>query len=122
MRRGLRRPPKFVVDIAVIVAVSAGTLGALAFAAAMVLFELAFGPDYDELEAVEIGWSAAEVVARLGAPTVVYDSSMTGDYYVSGYEHERRRITDRVFIFVRGEPIAYVYLDAMGRVARLHRR
>ncbi len=59
-----------------------------------------------------------EVRSALGEPQRVYEKATApADYYEKGYTHERRSITNKVFIYF-GEPdlIAYVYFDSSNRV------
>ena len=63
------------------------------------------------------GRTDTEVLAALGQPTKIYEKATApAEYYVSGYNFERRPITNKVFIYVHGEIIGYVYFDAANRV------
>ena len=64
------------------------------------------------------GLTEAEIIRLLGRePDQVLDrSSAPADYYVEGWSRKERPITNRVLIFMFGEPICYVWIDNDGRV------
>ncbi len=47
------------------------------------------------------------------SPTV---PCFAADYYVPSYAYKRRSITGEVLIYVRGDMVAYFYIDRNGRV------
>lgn len=64
------------------------------------------------------GKTEAEVRSALGEPQRIYEKSTAPrDYYEKGYTHEKRAITNKVFIYF-GNPdlIAYIYFDGSNRV------
>ena len=79
--------------------------------------EVVFEEDYARLRSITIGMSEVEVVQRLGTPDQVHEAgNAPEDYYVGGYAYEKRRIANKVFIYIEAEPIAYVYFDPSNRV------
>lgn len=76
-----------------------------------------FAADYEELRKVKIGMSEQEVRSILGAPQHEYTrANAPTPYYVKGWAYKERPITNRVLIYIRSEPIAYVWIDHNGRV------
>jgi outer membrane protein assembly factor BamE (lipoprotein component of BamABCDE complex) len=74
--------------------------------------EVAFKEEYGRLRSIEVGMTEAEVVQKLGSPHEVHDAATAPEnYYVGGYSYEKRRITNKVYIYIEAEPIAYVYFD-----------
>lgn len=102
-------------------AVLFGSIGLALLLAALVgavsLFD-PFAGDRKELDlAVAVGMTESEVRAVLGPPQLEYFASdAPEEYYVSGYSHRKRPITNKVHIYVRGEPICYVWYDPSNRV------
>jgi outer membrane protein assembly factor BamE (lipoprotein component of BamABCDE complex) len=84
------------VHVAVILAVSALVVGGLALGTLVVLSHIAFADAYEEFKPLEEGMTASQVIDLLGQPDQIYDSAVTGDYYVEGYSHPRRAISGRV--------------------------
>lgn len=85
-----------------------------------VVFHQAFKEDYEIFRAVKQGMSEAQVVSLLGAPYKVYHrATAPKNYYVEGYSFKVRPITNKVFIYIGNEPIAYVYFDDKNRVEEL---
>jgi outer membrane protein assembly factor BamE (lipoprotein component of BamABCDE complex) len=79
--------------------------------------EVVFKEEYARLRSIEIGMTEAEVVQKLGSPDEVHDAANAPEnYYVAGYSYEKRRIANKVFIYIESEPIAYVYFDHRNRV------
>lgn len=61
--------------------------------------------------------SEKEVIDLLGEPHKIYHrDSAPKDYYVPGYAHKERAITNKVLIYSFGEPIAYYYIDESSKV------
>ena len=76
-----------------------------------------FGGEYELFRSVEIGMSEEEVRETLGEPYKIYSrGTAPADYYEEGYSFKRRPITNKVFIYIGTEPIAYVYFDESNRV------
>ena len=76
-----------------------------------------FPEQYDKFREIRNGMTEAQVIEKLGTPTLVYTKeNAPQDYYVDGRDYEKREISGKVLIFVRGEPIAYVYLGTDGLV------
>ena len=66
---------------------------------------------------IAAGTTEAGVLEKLGRPAKKYEADTAPhDYYVSGYQRKDRAISGSVLIYVRGDTIAYVYLDREGRV------
>lgn len=78
---------------------------------------LLFEEEYKRFHSVKVGMTEKEVIELLGEPYRAYDTrTAPADYYVPGYSHKRRAITNKVYIYVATEPIAYIYLDERNRV------
>lgn len=76
-----------------------------------------FDAEYRKFEAVAVGWTEEQVVAHLGEPARVYTrETAPKDYFVKGYGYKSRPITNKVWIYIGSEPIAYVYFDLRERV------
>jgi len=102
-----------------LVAVLAVLLGfsALLVYSAHVLVRDAFREEYELFRSVKVGMTEEEVVKRLGPPHWVYTApDAPADYYVQGYNHKKRPISNKVFIYVAIEPIAYIYFDHQNTV------
>lgn len=67
---------------------------------------------------LRVGLTESEIIRLLGEkPDHTYDRvSAPTDYYVKSYSRKVRPITDRVLIFILGQPIVYVWFDGAGRV------
>ena len=96
----------------------AGLLGLTAsiLAVGVVLWD--FRKDTNALwDQVHIGDTEKSVRAILGAPFREYSrKSAPADYYVSGYRHQARAITERVLIYLGADMVFYVWIDRDGRV------
>ena len=69
-------------------------------------------PMYKEYRKIEIGMTQNEVEAKLGEPYKIYfKDTAPNNYYIDGYNYKKRDITNKVFIYIDGEPIAYIYFD-----------
>jgi len=76
-----------------------------------------FKAEYAKLRAVQVGWSEEQVIAHLGEPWKIYmKEDAPENYYVEGWAHKERPITNKVWIYLLDEPIAYVYFDAESKV------
>lgn len=85
--------------------------------AAREVFKAAWGEEYARFRAVKVGMTAEGVVEILGEPYKVYEAgSAPENYYVDGWEFKARPITNKVFIYIATEPIAYVWLNQENRV------
>jgi outer membrane protein assembly factor BamE (lipoprotein component of BamABCDE complex) len=81
------------------------------------VFHRAFKEDYERFRAVKLGMNETEVIALLGKPYKTYDKATAPkSYYVEGYTFKERSITNKVFIYIGTEPIAYIYFDDKNRV------
>lgn len=70
-----------------------------------------------EFDNVKVGMTEAQVIELHGQPFRLYTKSDAPvDYYVKGYSYKERAITNKVLIYVKVEPICYVYLDQNGLV------
>ena len=80
--------------------------------AGVIACDFPFEAEYEKFRSIHRGMSEAQVVEKLGAPTRVYHrADAPKDYYVKGYSREEREITNKVFIYIGSEPIAYIYFD-----------
>jgi len=75
-------------------------------------------PYYSRARSIQLGMMEADVRARLGEPSWLYEAGTAPeDYYVTGYTYQRREISSKVLIYFGGmDMIVYVYLDRDGRV------
>jgi len=74
-------------------------------------------PKYKEYREIKIGMTQNEVENRLGQPYKVYlKDSAPEDYYIDGYSYNKRDITNKLYIYIDGEPIAYIYFDNYNKV------
>lgn len=81
------------------------------------IIEETFQEQYGLFRSIKVGMTELEVVHTLGQPYKTYDAmSAPKDYYVQGYSYRRRQITNKVYIYIGTEPIAYIYIDKQGRV------
>ena len=79
--------------------------------------EYPFAAEYEKFRSIVEGMSEAQVLERLGPPTRIYHKAdAPKDYYVNGHSREERAITNKVFIYIGSEPIAYVYFDETNNV------
>jgi hypothetical protein len=64
-----------------------------------------------------IGMAETEVRSHLGVPQFEYTAATAPNpYYVKGYSHEERAISNKVLIYIGTEPICYVYVNDSDRV------
>jgi outer membrane protein assembly factor BamE (lipoprotein component of BamABCDE complex) len=76
-----------------------------------------FEEEYRLFRQVKNGMTEAQVTELLGQPYRSYEkSNAPEDYYVKGYSFKKRAITNKVLIYIKVEPICYVYLDQNGIV------
>ena len=79
--------------------------------------EKMFKEDYAAFRSIQIGMSEEQVKNILGEPNKILNKSTAPkNYYVQGYAYKEREIGNKVFIYIRNEPIAYVYFDDRNRV------
>jgi len=105
----LSRTKKVLLGIAIVVAV-------LLLVNSLV-FQRAFKEEYEHFRAVKPGMTEAEVVKLLGQPYKVYEKATAPkNYYVEGYSFKKRLITNKVFVYIGTEPIAYIYFDDANKV------
>ena len=85
--------------------------------AVMAINKAAFEEDYKKLRVIKVGMTEQEVIELLGPPHRIYSrETAPKDYYVPGYSHKEREITQKVLIYTFTEPIAYYYIDGNSRV------
>jgi hypothetical protein len=90
---------------------------AIAWSAACRIGEWPFREDYARLRAIEVGMTEKEVRDRLGSPVYEHQAGTPPErFWVSGRFCEKRAISNRLLVFIAGEPIAYVF---NGRDARV---
>jgi outer membrane protein assembly factor BamE (lipoprotein component of BamABCDE complex) len=76
-----------------------------------------FKDEYEKLRAVQVGWTEDQVRTHLGAPWKVFRrESAPEHYYVEGWCYKKRPISNKVWIYLTDEAIAYVYFDDRDRV------
>lgn len=103
--------------IAVVIAILALLLVGTAAWIARDLFEPVFADEYERFRSVQVGMSEGDVRQILGKPYKVHFRRTAGtDYYEEGYRFKRRPITNKVFVYIATEPIAYIYFDDANRV------
>ena len=67
--------------------------------------------------ALKLGLTPAAVESALGKPFRVYTrENAPKEYYVKGYGRKERPITNKVYIYMGTETIAYVYFDNQEKV------
>lgn len=72
---------------------------------------------YEQYRVIKPGMTEEEVVQKLGMPSIVYSrDTAPNNYYVEGWAFKEREITNKLFIYRGGEPIAYIYFDNSGLV------
>jgi outer membrane protein assembly factor BamE (lipoprotein component of BamABCDE complex) len=76
-----------------------------------------FEEEFEKLRAVQIGWTDAQVRAHLGEPwKVLTRGNASEHYYVEGWSYKKRPISNKVWLYLADEPIAYVYFDDKDKV------
>jgi hypothetical protein len=103
----------------VVILISSGLIvGGLGLGTGLIMYEIAFGEGRRFFKGVRLGMTSEEVVDLVGEPQWVHEGPATeeSEYYVDGYARRRRPVTGRVFIYVRGEAICYVYISPEDRV------
>ena len=76
-----------------------------------------FKEDYERFWQIQTGMSESEVLKLLGQPDkILYKESAPENYYVKGWNFKKRTITNKVYIYIAGEPIAYIYFDGASNV------
>lgn len=96
---------------------SATIVGALAVVFGTRVINETFRKDYDLFGAVKVGMTEEEVTNLLGSPyKIYYKGTAPTNYYVEGYAYKKRDISNKVFIYIGVEPIAYVYFDNQNKV------
>jgi outer membrane protein assembly factor BamE (lipoprotein component of BamABCDE complex) len=77
----------------------------------------AFDEEYKRFERIRPGMTESQVLALLGKPERMYEKgSAPKDYYIKGYAFKERPITNKVYVYVGKEPIAYIYFDNQNKV------
>jgi outer membrane protein assembly factor BamE (lipoprotein component of BamABCDE complex) len=80
----------------------------------------AFKEEYETFRSVQPGMSEEQVIQLLGKPYKVYEKDTAPkNYYVEGYAFKQRPITNKVYIYVASEPIAYVYFNKDNKVEEI---
>jgi hypothetical protein len=73
--------------------------------------------DYAEFREIRVGMSEAQVRSSLGTPLHEYTrDSAPASYYIKGWAYKERPISHKVLIYIRIEPIAYIWIDSGGLV------
>ena len=81
------------------------------------VFHQAFKKEYELFCAVKRGMSEVEVINLLGSPYKTYDKATAPkNYYLKGYSFKERSITNKVFVYIGTEPVAYIYFDDKNKV------
>ncbi len=76
-----------------------------------------FNKASEQFRSIKVGMTEDEVLNRLGTPEKVYNKATAlKDYYIKGYAHKKREISNKVLIYTYGEAIAYIYLDEEDKV------
>jgi len=105
----LSRLKKVLLGIATVVAVF--------LIANALVFHQAFKEEYALFRAVKLGMSEVEVVKLLGSPHKIYEKATAPkNYYLEGYSFKERPITNKVFVYIGTEPVAYIYFNDNNRV------
>ena len=69
-------------------------------------------PMYKEYRKIKVGMTQDEVENILGEPYKIYfKDTAPKDYYIDGYYYKKRYIKNKVFIYIDGEPISYIYFN-----------
>lgn len=77
-----------------------------------IFIDEAFIEDYEVFWSIKVDMTEQEVIKILGQPLEIYKATTSPvDYYVKGYSRKKREITNKVFIYITGETIAYIYFD-----------
>jgi outer membrane protein assembly factor BamE (lipoprotein component of BamABCDE complex) len=77
----------------------------------------AFDEEYKNLRAIKPGMTESQVLALLGKPERMYEKgSAPKDHYVKGRAYKERPITNKVYLYIGKEPIAYIYFDDQNNV------
>jgi hypothetical protein len=72
---------------------------------------------YQRFASIEVGMTRDEVLNRLGPPDYQFEANTVAENYcVEGYSCSGRPIEHRLYVYLGGEPIAYIYLDHQERV------
>jgi len=103
-----------IISLVLAVLVLVGTI--LVILSSLVVNET-FSRDYALFRSIKIGMSEQHVVNLLGKPVKIYSrGTAPKDYYVKGYSYKEREISNKVFIYIASEPIAYIYFDDQNNV------
>jgi outer membrane protein assembly factor BamE (lipoprotein component of BamABCDE complex) len=77
----------------------------------------AFDEEYKKFQSIKPGMTESQVLGLLGKPERMYEKGTAPkDYYIEGYAFKERPITNKVYIYVGKEPIAYIYFDNRNKV------
>lgn len=77
----------------------------------------AFDEEYKRFQSIKPGMTDSQVLVLLGKPERMYEKgSAPKDYYIKGYAFKERPISNKVYIYVSKEPIAYIYFDDQNKV------
>jgi hypothetical protein len=81
------------------------------------LGELPFREEYERFRAIKPGMTEKEVRDRLGTPVSEHQKGTPSERFcVPGRWCEKRAISNRLLVFIAGEPIAYVFIGPDNRV------
>ena len=74
-------------------------------------------PKYKEYREIKTGMTQNEVENMLGQPyKVYYKDNAPKNYYIEGWNYKKRDINNKVYIYLEGEPIAYIYFNNKNKV------
>jgi len=70
-----------------------------------------------QLKRIKIGMSEKQVLIILGEqPSWTFTAKDNKDYYIPGHSFKKRNITNKVFLFAKGDMILYVWIGQNGLV------
>ena len=76
-----------------------------------------FADDYKKFNSISKGMEEHSVIELLGNPQKSYHApNYPSDYYIPGYSFKRRDISNKVFIYIGTEAIAYIYINDQNKV------
>jgi hypothetical protein len=80
-----------------------------------------FRAQLDACEQIHEGMTVEEVGKLLGSPDYVFSAeTVPADYTVLGYSCKRREISSTLHVYLFGEPIACIWVDAHNRVEDIY--
>jgi hypothetical protein len=97
-----------------------GGLGLVVFGAGWLMDFIDSTPEYQQYQAIRHGMTEAAVIERLGPPHHEYGSGTApADYGVPSRTQPDRAVTGRLWVYLRSNPVAYVFFDTSGRVEKV---